>query len=137
MVLVKSNPEVESGRMPTTEELNEMGRFNTELVKAGVMLDGDGLAPTKEGKRVAFDADNKATVIDGPFAEAKELVAGYWIWEVASVEEAVEWLHRSPFRDAEVEVRRFYTPEDFGPAFTSEMRQAEQGLRDEVESRQQ
>jgi hypothetical protein len=137
MVLVKGNEEYEGGQMPTTEELNEMGKFNSELVKAGIMLAGDGLARSTEGKRVRFDADNKSTVIDGPFAEAKELVAGYWVWEVASLEEAVEWLQRAPFRGGEVEIRRFHEPEDFGEAFTSEMQAQEQKLRDEVASKQQ
>jgi hypothetical protein len=132
MVLVKASERSEAGEMPTTEELNEMGKFNAELVKAGVMLDGDGLAASKEGKRVRFDSEGKSTVIDGPFAETKELVAGYWIWEVSSMEEAVEWIKRSPFRDGEVEIRRFTVAEDFGDAFTPEMQAAEQKLRDEA-----
>jgi hypothetical protein len=136
MVLVKATERSEAGEMPTTEELNAMGKFNAELVKAGVMLEGDGLAPSSTGKRLRFDSANNSTVIDGPFTETKELVAGFWIWEVASVEEAVEWLKRSPFREAEVEIRRFYQPEDFGEAFTPEMQAAEQKLRDEVASRQ-
>lgn len=137
MVLVKANEASEAGQLPTGEELATMGRFNEELVKAGVMLAGDGLAPSKEGKRVRFDDSGSSTVLDGPFTEAKELVAGFWIWEVASIEEAVEWLKRSPFRDAEVEVRRFHEAEDFGEQFTPEMREHEQRLRDEVASRQQ
>jgi hypothetical protein len=137
MVLVKANERSEAGEMPTTEELNEMGKFNAELVKAGVMLAGDGLRASSHGKRVRFDNQGSSTVIDGPFTETKELVAGYWIWEVSSLEEAVEWLKRSPFREGEVEVRPFFEPEDFGEAFTPEMQAAEQKLRDEVESRQQ
>jgi hypothetical protein len=137
MVLVKANERSEAGEMPTTEELNEMGKFNAELVKAGVMLDGDGLARSAEGKRVRFDGQGKSTVIDGPFAETKELVAGFWIWEVASLEEAAEWLKRAPFRDSEVEIRRFHTAEDFGENFTPEMQAAEQKLRDEAAARRQ
>jgi hypothetical protein len=137
MVLVKASERSEAGEMPTTEELNEMGKFNAELVKAGVMLDGDGLARTAEGKRVRFDAQGNTTVLDGPFTETKELVAGYWIWEVSSLEEAVEWLKRSPFREGEVEIRRFTVPEDFGGNFTPEMQAAEQKLRDEAASRNQ
>jgi hypothetical protein len=136
MVLVKATEESEAGRMPTHDELAEMGKFNEELVKAGIMLDGDGLAPTREGKRVRFEGDKK-TVIDGPFAETKELVAGYWVWEVASIEEATEWLKRAPFRDAEVEIRRFHVAEDFGPEFTPEMQEREQQLRDEAAARKQ
>lgn len=128
MVLVKANDESEAGRMPTTEELAEMGRFNEELVKAGVMLAGEGLARSAEGKRVRFEG-KKPVVVDGPFAETKELVAGYWLWEVASLEEAVEWLKRSPFEDAEVEIRRVHEAADFGEAFTPELREQEQRLR--------
>ena len=102
MVLVKASEESEAGRMPSHEELAEMGKFNEELVKAGVMLEGDGLAASSEGKRVRFDSNRKTTVIDGPFTETKELVAGFWVWEVASMEEAVEWLKRAPFQDGEV-----------------------------------
>ena len=134
MVLVKASEESEAGRMPSHDELAEMGRFNEELVKAGIMLDGDGLAPTREGKRVTFDND-KRTVLDGPFAETKELVAGYWIWEVASIEEATEWIKRAPFREGEVEIRRFHVPEDFGEEFTPELREREQQLRDKAANR--
>ena len=134
MVLVKASEESEAGRMPTHDELAEMGRFNEELVKAGVMLDGDGLAPSREGKRVRFDND-KRTVLDGPFAETKELVAGFWVWEVASIEEATEWLKRAPFREGEVEIRRFHVPEDFGEEFTAELREREQQVRDEAANR--
>jgi hypothetical protein len=137
MVLVKANDESEAGRMPTHDELAAMGEFNEQLVKAGVMLAGDGLAPTAQGKRVRFDSNKKTTVIDGPFTETKELVAGYWIWEVASVEEAVEWLKRAPFQDAEVEIRRMHVAEDFGEEFTPDLREAERRLQDEIESRQQ
>jgi hypothetical protein len=136
MVLVKATEDSEAGVMPTHDELAEMGRFNEELVKAGVRLDGDGLARTSEGKRVRFEGE-KTTVLDGPFAETKELVAGYWVWEVASMEEATEWLKRAPFRDAEVEIRRFLTAEDFGPEFTKSMQEREQALRDEAAARHQ
>ena len=135
MVLVKANEDTEKGVMPTTAELAEMGAYNEELVKAGVMLAGDGLRATSHGKRVRFDGDTK-TVIDGPFAETKELVAGYWIWEVASIEEAVEWLKRAPFDGgAEVELRPFVTAEDFGDAFTPELQEQEARLRAEAEQR--
>jgi hypothetical protein len=131
MVLVKSDEAYEAGRMPTTDELSEMGKFNEELVKAGVMLAGEGLANSTEGKRVKFEG-KKATVIDGPFTEAKELVAGYWIWEVASLEEAAEWLKRAPFQDTTVEIRRVYTEDDFGDEFTAELREQERRIRDEA-----
>ncbi|HEY2297352.1 MAG TPA: YciI family protein [Jatrophihabitans sp.] len=133
MVLVKANEDSEKGIMPTTEELTEMGAYNEELVKAGVMLAGDGLRASSHAKRVRFDGNTK-TVIDGPFTETKELVAGYWIWEVASLEEAVEWLKRAPFGGgAEVELRPFHTPEDFGEAFTPELQEQEARLRAESE----
>jgi hypothetical protein len=136
MVLVKSDESYEAGRMPNTDELAEMSNFNEELVKAGVMLAGEGLARSTEGKRVRFEG-KKATVIDGPFAETKELVAGYWIWEVASLEEAAEWLKRAPFQDTEVEIRRVFEADDFGDEFTPELRDQEQRIRDEAASKQQ
>jgi hypothetical protein len=136
MVLVKGNADYEGGAMPSASELADMGKFNEELMKAGVMLAGEGLHPTSKAKRVRFDG-KKPTVIDGPFAESKELVAGYWVWEVASLEEAAEWLKRAPFQDAEVEIRRVFEAEDFGEALTPELREQEQRLRDEVASRQQ
>jgi len=131
MVLVKGDEEYEAGRMPRTDELAEMGQFNEELVKAGVMLAGEGLARSAEGKRVRFDG-KKATVIDGPFTEAKELVAGYWVWEVASMEEAAEWLKRAPFQDTTVEIRRVFDESDFGDEFTAELREQEQRTRDQA-----
>jgi hypothetical protein len=131
MVLVKGDEEYEAGRMPSTDELAEMGQFNEELVKAGVMLAGEGLAKSAEGKRVRFDG-KKATVIDGPFTEAKELVAGYWIWEVASLEEAAEWLKRAPFQDTTVEIRRVFEEADFGDEFTPELREQEQRTREQA-----
>jgi len=131
MVLVKGDEEYEAGRMPTTDELAEMGAFNEELVKAGVMLAGEGLARSAEGKRARFEG-KKPTVVDGPFTEAKELVAGYWIWEVASLEEAAEWLKRAPFQDTTVEIRRVFEESDFGDDFTPELREQEQRIRDEA-----
>lgn len=133
MVLVKGNDEIEAGVLPTTEEFAAMGTFNEELVNAGVMLAGDGLKPSSKGKRVRFGGEGATTVLDGPFAETKELVSGYWIWQVASMDEALEWLRRAPFGDgAEIEVRPFYEPEDFGEAFTPEMQEREQTLRDRL-----
>lgn len=135
MVLVKANEESEAGRLPNADELAEMGKFNDELVKAGVMLAADGLAPSSQGKRVRFDG-KKATVIDGPFAETKELVAGYWVWDVASLEEATEWLKRAPFQDATVEIRRVFEVEDFGDESSPE-RQVAQRMFDEGAPREQ
>jgi hypothetical protein len=120
--------------MPTADELAAMGTFNEELVKAGVMLAGEGLAPSSQGKRVRFDG-KKATVLDGPFTESKELVAGYWVWEVASLEEAAEWLKRAPFEDTTVEIRRVFDADDFGDEFTPELRAQEQRIRDGAASR--
>jgi hypothetical protein len=123
--------------MPTTDELNEMGQFNEALVKAGIMLAGEGLTDSSKGKRVRFAAKGSSTVIDGPFAETKELVAGYWIWQVTSMDEALEWIKRAPFADAEVELRRVFGPEDFGENFTPELQEREQDLRDQVDAQQQ
>jgi hypothetical protein len=132
MVLVKANEEIESGRMPTADELTEMGKFNEELVKAGIMLAGDGLKPSSKGKRIRFEGDQR-TVLDGPFAETKELVAGYWIWEVSSLEEAVEWLKKAPFSGgSEVELRPFFEIEDFGDAATPEVVAQNERLRDQI-----
>ena len=128
MVIVKASEESENGVMPSTEELNEMGKFNEELVSAGIMLDGDGLRASEHGKRVAF-SNGTPEVIDGPFAETKELVAGYWVWDVKSIDDALEWARRIPFRDGSVELRPFVTPEDFGDAFTPELQEKEQELR--------
>jgi hypothetical protein len=113
MVIVKASKDSESGKMPSTAELTEMGKFNEELVKAGVMLAGEGLAASSKGARVRFDRNGKKTVIDGPFAETKELVAGFWIWQVKSKDEAIEWLKRAPFQDAEVEIRQVFEASDF------------------------
>lgn len=129
MVLVKANEDSENGVMPTTEELSEMGKYNEELVSAGVMLDGDGLRPTSHGARVAFSSDGSSEVIDGPFAETKELLAGYWVWQVKSMDEAIEWARRIPFKEGAVEVRPFFTAEDFGEEFTPELQDQEADLR--------
>lgn len=131
MVLVKANEESEAGQMPTTEILTSMGAFNEELVNAGVMLAGEGLHPSSKGVRVQFSGGAK-TVIDGPFAETKELIAGYWLWQVKSLGEAIEWLKRSPFEDTEVEIRPVLDAEDFGAEFTPELRAQEERLRQQV-----
>ena len=128
MVLVKADKSTEAGVMPTRELLAEMGKFNEELAKAGVMLAGEGLQPSSKGARVRFNG-NKRTVIDGPFAETKELVAGYWLWQVRSKEEAIEWLKRAPFREGEVEIRQVFEAEDFGEELTPELREQEERVR--------
>jgi hypothetical protein len=134
MILVKANQDSEAGVMPSEELLTAMGKFNEELVNAGVMLAGEGLHPSSKGARVQFSG-GKPTVIDGPFAETKELVAGYWIWQVKSKDEAIEWLERSPFQDAEIEVRQIFEAEDFGAEFTPELREQEERLRAQVAAR--
>jgi hypothetical protein len=134
MVIVKASEDSENGVMPTEAELAEMGAFNEELVKAGVMLAGEGLHPSSNGARVRFDKDNKPTVIDGPFAETKELIAGFWILEVSSREEVIEWVKKAPFRDGEVEIRQVFSADDFGDAFTPELREQEDRLRATVEA---
>jgi hypothetical protein len=131
MVLVKANPDSEAGVMPSRELLTEMGNFNEELVKAGVKLAGEGLAPSAQGARVRFTG-KKTTIIDGPFAETKELVAGYCIWQCKTLAEAVNWLKRAPFEDMEVEIRRIFELEDFGAELTPELREQEQRLRADV-----
>jgi hypothetical protein len=130
MVLGKATEDTERGVLPTTEELAEMEAFNEELVRAGVLLAGDGLKPSAVGKRVAFDEKGGSSVLDGPFAETKELVAGYSIWEVSSIEEALQWVRRAPIRNGVVEVRPCYTAEDFGEALTPELREAGVRLRE-------
>lgn len=132
IVFVKATPDSEAGVMPTEEILTAMGQFNEELVKAGVMLAGEGLHPSSKGVRVQFSGTNR-TVIDGPFTETKELVAGFWIWQVQSMAEAISWIKRSPFQDGEVELRPIFTDEDFGEAFTPELRDQENRLRTEME----
>ncbi len=133
MVVVKANEESEAGAMPSEQILAEMGTYNEELAKSGVMLAGDGLHPSSRGKRVRFSGDQK-TVIDGPFAETKELIAGYWIWQVRSMDEAVEWLKRAPFDGGtEVEIRPVFEAEDFGAEFTPELREQEDRAREQAE----
>ncbi|MBJ7451001.1 MAG: YciI family protein [Blastococcus sp.] len=129
MVIVKATEDSEKGAMPSTDMLEAMGAYNEELVKAGVMLDGDGLRPSSYGARVRFDDEGNASVIDGPFAETKELVSGYWVFEVSSKEEAVEWARKAPFRGGELEIRPFSVAEDFGDAFTPELQAKEDELR--------
>jgi hypothetical protein len=137
MVIVKASEESEAGRMPTKEELDEMGAFNTELMNAGVMLAGEGLHPSSKGVRLTYAKGGGVTVTDGPFAETKELVAGFWIIDVKSLDDAVEWMRRAPFPDGTVEIRRVFEAEDFGEEFTPEARAAEQAMREELERRQQ
>lgn len=132
MVIVKANEESESGVTPNEKILSDMGKFNEELVKAGVMLAGEGLHATSKGKRVKF-AGGKTTVIDGPFAETKELIAGFWMWKVNSIGEAIDWLKRAPFDHTEVEIRQVFEMEDFGDEATPEIREHEQRLREQVE----
>jgi hypothetical protein len=137
MVLIKADEGTEAGVMPSEQLLAEMGAYNEELVKAGVMLAGEGLHPSAKGKRVAFSGTNR-TVIDGPFAETKELIAGFWIWQVKSMDEAVEWVRRMPNpTDAEsvVEIRPVFEEEDFGDALTPELREQEQALRAQLEGK--
>jgi hypothetical protein len=132
MVIVPANAESEAGVMPSRAILTEMTRFNEELVKAGVMLAGEGLTPTSKGKRVKFSGAQR-TVIDGPFTESKELIAGFWLWQVRSVEEAVEWLKKAPFGGGvEIEIRPIFETEDFGAELTPELREKEQRLREQI-----
>ena len=134
MIMVKATPDSEAGVMPSEKLLAEMGRFNEELVKAGVMLAGEGLHPSSKGARVRFSGA-KRSVIDGPFAETKELVAGFWIWQVKSKEEAIEWVKRCPNPmpgESEIEIRQVFEAEDFGAEFTPELREQEQRLRSQI-----
>jgi hypothetical protein len=133
MVFVPASKESEAGQMPSQELIAQMTKYNEELVKAGVMLAGDGLTPTSHAKRIRFSGTQR-TVIDGPFAESKELVAGYWIWQVKSIDEAVEWLKRAPFDGGvEVTLRPVFDPEDFGKSLTPELRAKEAAMRAEIE----
>ena len=135
MVLVKASPESEAGEMPSTELLAAMGKYNEELVKAGVMLAGEGLAPSSRGKRVQFNGPKERRVIDGPFSETKELVAGFWLWQCKSKEEAIEWVKRCPNPmpgESEIEIRQVFEAEDFGAEFTPELREQEERLRAQV-----
>ena len=137
MVMVKATKESEAGMMPDEKMFADMGKFNEELVKAGIMLAGEGLQPSSKGARVRFSG-TKRTVIDGPFAETKELVAGYWIWKVKSKEEAIEWVKRCPNpmpTESEIEIRQIFEAEDFGAEFTPELREQEERLRAEIAGR--
>ena len=139
LVFVKANQDSEAGQMPSEQLLAEMGKFNEQLVKAGVMLAGEGLQPSAKGMRVRF-SNGKPTVIDGPFAEAKELIAGFWIWQVKSKEEAIEWVKRCPNphnEDGEIEIRQVFEAEDFGAEFTPELRAAEDRMRAEIAAKRQ
>ena len=138
MILVKASKESEAGVMPSQQLLTEMGKFNEELVKAGVMLAGEGLHPTSKGARVRFSGDKRA-VIDGPFAETKELLAGFWLWQVKSKEEAIEWVKRCPNphnEDCEIEIRQLFEAEDFGAELTPELREQEERLRAQIAAKQ-
>ena len=131
MMIVKADQRSEAGVLPTEQELAEMGRYNEELAKAGVMLAGEGLQASDKGARVRF-SNGKPTVIDGPFAETKELIAGFWIIQVRSREEAIEWARRVPFKDGEIEIRQVFEDDDFGEAFTPELRAQEQRIREQT-----
>jgi hypothetical protein len=131
MVIVKANKDSEAGVLPNTKILTEMGKFNEELVKAGVMLAGEGLHPSSKGARIRFSG-GKRTLIDGPFTETKELVAGFWLWQVKSKAEAIEWLKRAPFDQTEVEIRQVFEADDFGAEFTPELRKQEERIRAQV-----
>ena len=135
MVIVKANEQSEAGVLPNREILTKMTHYNQELVKAGIMLAGDGLQPSSKGKRVKFSGKQR-TIIDGPFAETKELIAGFWIWKVKSVEEAIDWLKRAPFDGgAEIEMRPFHSMEDFGDSLTPELKKQNEEMRKELETK--
>jgi hypothetical protein len=138
MVMIKANADTEAGVMPSEQMLTEMGQYNEELVKAGIMLAGDGLQPSSKGARVHFSGKERK-VIDGPFTETKELIAGFWIWQVRSLDEAIEWVKRCPNptgEEAEIEIRQIFEAEDFGAEFTPELRAQEERLRAEVAARE-
>jgi hypothetical protein len=135
MVIVPANAESEAGVMPNREILTEMTKFNEQLVKAGVMLAGEGLHPTSKGKRIKFNAGQR-TILDGPFIESKELIAGFWLWQVRSMDEAVEWLKRAPFGGGvEIEIRPIFETEDFAAELTPELREKDQQLREQISKR--
>jgi hypothetical protein len=138
MIIVKASQDSEAGVMPSEELMTAMGNYNEELVKAGIFIEGDGLQPSSKGARVRFSGD-KRTVIDGPFAETKELIAGYWIWQVKSKQEAIDWVKRCPNpmpgTDAEIEIRQVFEAEDFGAEFTPELREQEERLRAQAKKR--
>ena len=131
MIIVKANADSEAGRLPSAQDLSDMMKFNEQLAKAGVMLAGEGLQASSKGTRVRF-GEGKPKVIDGPFAETKELIAGFWIWSVKSKEEAIEWLKRAPFKEGEVEIRQVFEDEDFGSNITPETKEREARLRAEI-----
>jgi hypothetical protein len=138
MVLVKATPESEAGQMPSQQLLTEMGKYNEELVKAGIMQAGEGLHPSSKAKRVHFSGKNR-TVTDGPFTETKELIAGFWIWKVKSMAEAVEWVKRCPnpmLSESDIDIRPIFEPEDFGPAMTPELREQEARLTEQIQKQQ-
>jgi hypothetical protein len=138
MVIVKASKDSEAGVMPTEQLLAEMGKYNEELVKAGVMLAGEGLHPSSKGARVHFSGQNR-TVVDGPFAETKELIAGFWLWQCRSLEEAIEWVKRAPNpmqEDSDIEIRQIFEAEDFGAEFTPELREQEERIREQAEKNQ-
>jgi hypothetical protein len=137
MVMVKANEDTEAGAPPDTEMLNAMGKYNEELVKAGIMLDGEGLHPSSRGARIQFSGDQR-TVVDGPFAESKELIAGYWVWQVRDMDEAIEWAKRCPNptgAESVLEIRPVFELDDFGDNVTPEVREREERLRSELEER--
>jgi hypothetical protein len=139
MVIIKATPDSEAGKMPSTELLTAMNQYNEELVKAGVMLAGDGLHPSSRGARVRFHPDGSTSVVDGPFAETKELIAGYWLIQVSSLEEAIEWVRRVPNPDreeSEIEIRQVFEAEDFGDELTPELREQEERLRGQIAEQQ-
>jgi hypothetical protein len=138
MVIVKATPESEAGQLPSTEMLEAMGKYNEELAKAGIMLAGDGLQPSSKGARVRFSGSDR-TVVDGPFAETKELIAGFWLWDVRSMDEAIEWVKRCPNpmeSDSEIEIRQVFESDDFGENLTPELREAEDRVRRHIEANQ-
>jgi hypothetical protein len=138
MIIVKATADSEAGVMPGEQLITEMGKYNEELMKAGVLLAGDGLHPSSKGARVVFSGD-KRTVVDGPFAETKELVAGFWLWQVGSKDEAIEWVKRCPNPmndDSIIEIRQVFEPEDFGEAYTPEARASEERIREQLASRE-
>src|SRR6058998_721448 len=136
MVIVKADKNSEAGEMPSEQMLTDMGKFNEELANAGVMLAGEGLQPSSKGARVKFGGKGQTSVIDGPFAETKELVAGFWLWKCKSKEEAIEWLKRAPFEQTEVEIRQVFEAADFGDEFTPELREQEARIREQVSAKQ-
>lgn len=135
MVIVKANTDSEAGVMPTEQMLTEMGNYNEELVKAGILLAGEGLHPSSKGVRIKFSGTNR-TVTDGPFTETKELIAGFWLWQVSAMAEAIEWVKRCPMQDSELEIRPLFVAEDFGAAFTPELQEQEERIRAEAEKLQ-